>query len=554
MRRPLILATTLLLALPAGAGAAVTLEEFTVTPSSLQAGSHPNVVIFQRIAPTGGDDVKDTFVRLVPGLLGNPQSAALCTSQQLRSPAGCPAESKVGTVQVVATVHLLAPSVSEDQTIDGTVYNLRPTGPEPARLGLKLEPKVLPSPFPSGLEAVYLESPVFLRPGADGIGLESAFADQPRASGGLDTQIKSVRLTFLGKTSRGNFMRMPTACAEGRSLGRVNSWDAPAVFSEKSHVFTPTGCESLPFLPQVEGSLGAPGAINRTDSPPLTTTLRFDPEGAALKLAEVVLPRGLTPILASVNRACPKAQAAANTCPESSRVGTAIIDSPLQPDLVRGPVYLAFNTDDALPGLIVNLPAPVDLRIDATTQLGDFGTKNVFPSNPDLPLRTFTLAFGPGLLVLGSDLCDPKTDTVLTGTLTSHSGKSLTFAKELATPGCDPRAKLRLIERRGGVTLKGVLQAARRGPDITSIRVTLPKQLRRGTRPASLRVDGQKARLKGAPRSLKLNTGSGARRVRVLWRGLAKRGRKLPGKLALRVRMMDERGKLTSLRLRVPVE
>jgi hypothetical protein len=98
--RRLALATALLcLPATASAQAAVTLDQFTVTPTSTQAGSHPDVTIFQHVAPSSADDdVRDTFVRLAPGLLGNPQSATLCTREQLHSAAGCPATSKVGTV------------------------------------------------------------------------------------------------------------------------------------------------------------------------------------------------------------------------------------------------------------------------------------------------------------------------------------------------------------------------------------------------------------------------------------------------------------------------
>jgi hypothetical protein len=80
MRR-FALALSALMLLPAPAVAGVTLTEFKVEPSSLQAGGHPSVKITQAIAPTGSDDVKDSFTRLAPGLLGNPQNAALCTSQ-----------------------------------------------------------------------------------------------------------------------------------------------------------------------------------------------------------------------------------------------------------------------------------------------------------------------------------------------------------------------------------------------------------------------------------------------------------------------------------------
>jgi hypothetical protein len=162
---PVLLAV---LVLPAPALAGVTLTEFKVEPSNLQAGGHPSVKITQGFSYTGGtDDARDTFVRPAPGLLGNPQSAALCTGEQMRASAGCPAEAKVGSVVVTARLidpilHLPLTAV----TVPETVFNLRPTGGEPARLGLALQAL-------EGLTRSYLEAPGRLRPGADGIGLET---------------------------------------------------------------------------------------------------------------------------------------------------------------------------------------------------------------------------------------------------------------------------------------------------------------------------------------------------------------------------------------------
>jgi hypothetical protein len=533
----------------------VTLDQFTVTPGSLQAGSHPNVTIYQHVTLSStDDDVDDTFVRLAPGLLGNPQAAALCTSATLRSTAGCPAAAKVGTVRVTATIHLLPPLASlADQVIDGTVYNLRPTGGEPARLGLKLEPRALPAPLPS-LPPVYLESPVYLRKGADGIGLESTFADQPREQSGLNVQITSVRLTFLGKASRGTFMRMPTSCSPLTSLGRVNSYNAPSFFSNRTAAFTPVGCASLGFSPSAVGSLGAPGATRKRSHPPLSTTLRFDPEQAALKTAEVTLPPSLGPNVGVLAIACPRAQADADACPAGSRVGTAIIDSPLQASPVQGPVYLAYNTDASLPGLIVKLPPPVDLRVDGVIEATPKGLRNTFAGNPDLPLRSFTLRFdgGPnGPIELSKDLCDPKMDARMSVKLTSHSGKVSQFKQELATPGCDPLARVTLTKHRRSFTLAAILTAARRGPDLTRARIALPKQLKRGRYAPRLLVDGKKARAGKPRRALSRKLNGGARRVKLVWKGLKRaKGRKL-GRVAVPIVIKDKRGKTTRLRVRV---
>jgi hypothetical protein len=538
-----LLAVLVLLALPAPALADVTLTEFKVEPTALQAGGHPDVKITLGIAPTGTDDVKDTFTRLAPGLLGNPQNAALCTSEQMRTAEGCPEESRVGSVAVTARLGPLY--LPPDVPVSGTVYNLRPTGAEPARLGLVLEAL-------GGLQKTYLEAPVALRPGPDGIGLETLFADQPRDAGGLDIQIRRVELTFSGQAAEGPFMRMPTSCAPGSSLGRINSWDAPEAFSEASFSITPTGCDALAFTPAAEGSLGAPGQTRRGDFPPLSTTLRLDPEQAALNRAEVTLPSSLGPNPAAVARACPRPQAAATACPDSSRLGTAIIDSPLQASPVRGPVYLAYNSPAQLPGLIVLLPPPVDLRIDGIAEIGT-GLRNIFPTNPDLPLRSFTLEFpggSNGLLQLVRDLCDVTTQTAIGVKLTSHAGHVREFTQELATPGCDPRARVRLVKARRSFTLTALLQAARRGPDIRSAKVGLPKSLKRGRRTPRIHVDGDRQRIRRPRRAVKPRLGDGARRVKIVWKGLRPR-RKVKRRVVVPVTMVDERGKRFALKLRV---
>jgi hypothetical protein len=141
----------------------------------------------------------------------------------MRSSAGCPPSAKVGSV--VVTARLIDPILHlplTALTVPGTVYNLRPTGGEPARLGLALQAA-------GGLQKSYLEAPVRLRPGPDGIGLETLFEKQPRDAG-VDIQIERVELTFDARASNGSFMRMPTSCATGGSLARVNSYEAPALF------------------------------------------------------------------------------------------------------------------------------------------------------------------------------------------------------------------------------------------------------------------------------------------------------------------------------------
>jgi hypothetical protein len=526
------------------------MTEFKVEPSSTQGGGHPDVTITQSFSyDNTTDSARDAFVRLQPGLLGNPQAAAFCSQQQF-SADSCPADSKVGSVAVSAKAYLAPLLPPADLTNPGTVYNLRPTGDEPARLGIVVEAA-------GGLSQIFLQAPVYVRAGADGYGLESTFADQPRDADGIPIQITKIALTLDGRASKGAFMRMPTSCAEGLSLSRTNSWEAPTLFSQLEFRMTPTGCGSLPFNPRAEGSMGAPGATSPGEFPPVSTTLRFDPEEAALKRAEVILPLSVGPNLPGAQRACSRELADASNCPESSRVGTAIIDSPLQPVPVRGPVYVAFNTPTWLPGLIVILPAPVGVRLDGLVEPITAGTRNTFASNPDLPVRSFTLEFEgnrpDGALVLTQDLCAVGTDTTMSVRLVAHNGKEAAFEQHLATPGCDPRAKVS-IRRKGrrGATLVARLTAAREGPGITSFALRLPKTLSRGKQRPFVLADGRRMRPHTGKRLASMPFPGNVRTATVVWQGL-RAGRKLRRIAPVRLTMTDERGKATRLKPRVRV-
>jgi hypothetical protein len=527
------------------------MSDFRVEPSSKAGGGHPNVTITQTFGygASTSDSVKDAFVRLQPGLLGNPQAAGFCTQEQFKSDT-CPADSTVGSVVVDADVRALPLLPPLPVTSNGRVYNLSPTGGEPARLGIVVEAA-------GGLgEPLFLQAPVYIRPGPDGYGLESTFADQPNRAAGLPIQIKRIALTLNGKASKGSFMRMPTSCAEGSSVSRANSWEAPALFSQREFKMTPTGCGALPFAPKAEGSIGAPGVTDVGEFPAVSTTLKFDPEQAALKRAEVILPLSLQPSLPGAQRACSREAANASNCPESSRVGTATIDSPLQPAPVKGPVYIAFNTPVALPGLMVILPPPVGVRLDGMVEAGSFGTRNTFASNPDLPVRSFTLQFEGGradaLLTLVQDLCAERSDLTMSVKLVAHNGKQSEFEQELATPGCDPRAKVSIRRRGLRASLVARLKAARGGPGITSFALKLPKTLRRGKRRPFVLVDGSRMRPLSRRRLASMRFPKEVRSATVVWRGL-RASRKLRRTTRVRLTLVDARHHTTKLNPRVRV-
>jgi hypothetical protein len=428
------------------------------------------------------DSVKDAFVRLQPGLLGNPQNAAFCSQQQFQAD-NCPADSKVGTVEVSATVHILV--IPAPTTNSGIVYNLRPTGSEPARVGVVVEAA-------GGLSKIFLQSPVYIRPGADGYGLESTFADQPRDSAGIPIQITKVALTFNGKASKGPFMRMPTSCAQGTSLSRANSWEAQSAFSEKTFAMTPTGCDSLGLRSEgerVDGRAGAhaPGGrgagVHHSD-------LRSGGGGAeerAGDAAEHHRPERGGPQPGVPARPGGREQPARPPRESAPRGSTR----PCSRHPSKVPSISRSTATARCRDCSCCCRPPVGVRLDGLVDVGPSGVTNTFASNPDLPVRSFSLSLDGGpdaALKLFSNLCADGIDRTMEARLVAYNGKEAVLSQELATPGCDPTARF-TIRRKGPPRDDGGADARRTvGPGITQFGLRLPKTLSRGkARPLGVR-------------------------------------------------------------------
>ena len=314
-----------------------------------------------------------------------------------------------------------------------------------------------PSPYEDLLQA-----PVFIRPGPDGYGPESTFANQlhrrpadPDREDRAHVQRPGERTVYADAHS----------CAEGIvAEPREPGVDAPTVFSERTFKMTPTDCGALGFRPTASGAMGAPGATGRGAFPPVETTPSFDPEEAALSRAEVTLPSALSPNLAAVNRACTRAQADASACPDSSRSGRR--SSTAQPQPVRGPVYIAFNTDAPLPGLVVILPSSSGSGSTAQSRSAPRASRTPSPATRTCRSGASSPALdqgeASGALSLNRDLCDEDTDRTMSVTLFAHNGKQVSFERELATPG---RRPCEAHDPRRGRRATLVAWLTRRAPD-----------------------------------------------------------------------------------------
>jgi len=559
VRLRLLAVTVALLAFPASASAAVNVTAFSVTPSTTQAGGHPDLKISTSFAASPAtDDTKDLAVRFPPGLVGNPQAVPKCSAAQFAADA-CPGNSAVGSVAVTATA-TLALVINQSVTSPGTVYNMPAQGSEPARLGIKVRPAAV---GPLTFQKISLVSVAKLGPDT-GYALETTIPNQPRSvsssAGQVALNITKVDLSLRGRPGATPFLTNPSSCAPGRFSTTAVPYDSGAP-STRSAPYAATGCAALPFAPRISGTIGAKGRNRKGALIPLTTTFDFPAGSGTLKDAVATLPLDVTSNLDALTRACPAATPA-TSCPATSFIGTATAVSPLLATPLRGPVVLKLVAGAPLPTLVVQLKGAVPLTLVGKVTIVSNRLRNTFPGAPDVPLSSFKLAIDGGrggLLAAVDDLCRKNRKNVADVMLTGWSGKVATAKPKLTPQGCKgykppkPRAAASLGRRSKKLKLR---VSAGEYTRLRVVGVTLPKGVKvsrkrlsgsagRKLRGKSLRAKGRKLRAT-ASRKGATTVRLSAKRVRV--------SRNLVGKrVRFRIAAKDDTGRTVKLSVRARV-
>ncbi len=327
--------------------------------ASRQAGAHPNLRVrlaFNRAA--GGESVegnpKDVSVALPPGLVANPTAPPTCPLVKLISltalaKSDCLSQAVVGYG-----------STDVGNLIVGSpIFNMARSGSETGVFGMN----VLGA-------AIFIKPQV--RPGDHGISALSARTSQGDVVFSMDLEIWGEPADPSHDAQRGGpapvpyaFLTAPTSCGSPTSFtALVNSWQQPEAFSSRSvdsdlggRPFVFSGCDQLDFAPTVAvqpGShrAGSPTGLDVSIELPQTNQIK-SLATAALKRTSVTLPEGMSvsPAVAAGLGSCAPAQIglgspAAPTCPSSSNLGTARIDTPLLDRPLVGDVILARQNDN----------------------------------------------------------------------------------------------------------------------------------------------------------------------------------------------------------------
>ena len=94
------------LVMPNAASAALSISSLSTTPTSTQAGSHPNFQLALRFS--GDSTPKSLAINLPPGFVGNPNAATKCAQAAFQA-GNCPAGSVVGSTTVYTNTGLANP-------------------------------------------------------------------------------------------------------------------------------------------------------------------------------------------------------------------------------------------------------------------------------------------------------------------------------------------------------------------------------------------------------------------------------------------------------------
>jgi hypothetical protein len=423
-------------------------------------------------AATAVEPVKDVFVDLPPGLVGDPTVADTCTLGQLAGSgrgfsvlSDCPPTSQIGTT----LARIRASPLGTVAWGPFPIFSMVPPPNVPARFGFNILGSIVVLDAELRSDGDYgLSVNVRNIPQAIGIagttvtfwGVPASPAhDLERACPGVPAPYDGGGFCRSGAPLK-RFLRMPTSCTDpGAGLPvttQADSWTNPGVFraatwtthlppayplpaSEHGAAVGVTGCDRVPFSPSLavrpaSRHAGKPAGFQFDLSMPQTD----DPAQighADLRTAAVTLPLGVrvSPSSADGLGACDPAQIRLDdgtvpTCPESSKVGSVLVDTPLLDEPLSGAVYLARQRDNPFgsllsiylvaegPGLVVKLAG----RVDADPLGGQLTT--TFEDNPQLPFSNLHLAFkdGPRAPLVLPKQCGTYTTTA---TMTSWSGR-----------------------------------------------------------------------------------------------------------------------------------
>jgi hypothetical protein len=507
----------------------------TGAPAST-AGSHPYTVVLSAGFPTriavgeeeaiAAGSLRRLRFTLPTGLVVDPHATPVrCTEAQLTATETnperqCPPESEVGEVQASL------PNFLGGELIGSGLYNMVPPPGAPAELGFNLKgTNVHVIGGVDGRFHLTSDSSEILGKIAVGGLIAELWGNpsDPRHDGRRRGAGCGEGCSAL--PAEAAFLTMPSACSSSLSFsGYATSWEGQS--SNESGPFGgPNGemtavqdCGSLQFAPTTSIRPTARG----TDEPSGLSVHIHLPQNegvsgratATLKKVSVRLPEGMTvnPSAANGLGACSSGDvdlesAEPANCPNSSKVGTAEVETPVLETPLRGSIYLA--TQDTNPfgtllavylvvegeGVVIKLAG----RVDADPITGRLTA--TFDNNPQLPFSDLQVDFTSGpraTLVTPSSCGSYNARTELTSWASETPvvvNSPITINQGCSGGGFSPKLEAGTTSPVAGSFSPFVLRVSRQDGEqnVSRVSVTLPQGLLAKLAGVGLCPEGQAA-------------------------------------------------------------
>jgi hypothetical protein len=411
------------------------IESFSASPSTTQAGAHPDLTIAFSLDQGSGEATDDVTIDGPTGLALLPFSVPTCNSSDFAL-AECSSQTQVGVV----TIHASHESNPEFLLGTAAIYAMTPSAGQFAELGFWIPTLELPVTVPVGvrsasdhglrisLEGLPQSSPL-QEAGLTLWGVPAAPAHDaerlPKGTTGCpgqasaDCNLAPISSPLVQRPLLENF----TDCFRPQLFGlTVTTHEDPEhPTSASQELFHPTGCDQISFDPFVGVGLTTEQIHSKTGLDlalrvPQTQSASF-PSPSYLEAAEVTFTGGLRfdQEAAAGQVECSGTQAGFGTedppaCPAGAKIGTVSFDGPAFLEPLVGGIY--FGGAEPEGGFVAYLLAsgsgmqmkqPLFFEPDLETMR----PVAVIPGLPPLPIDEVDLHFfpGEGALLMTTNRC-----------------------------------------------------------------------------------------------------------------------------------------------------
>jgi hypothetical protein len=412
----------------------------TAGTTNIQAGAFsPFTMTMSR--DDGNQNLQAISLHMPSGLSGLLSSVRLCPEVQANA-GTCGAESQIGETTV--SVGLGGDPFS---VTGGKVYITGPYAGAP--FGLSIVNPAVAGPF--NLGTVVVRAKIEVDPKTADLTITSDGSGRyriPSILDGIPLQIKHVNVTI----NRPGFTFNPTNCSRLAITGTLSSTEAAT--QALAVPFQATNCATLRFAPKFSVSTSARASRAKGASLSVKLTYPKAQFGTQANIAKVKvdLPRQLPSRLSTLQKACTNAQFEVSpaSCPAASKIGYAVVHTPLLPVPLEGPAIFVSHGGEAFPSLTMVLQGyGVSIDLVGTTFISKAGiTSTTFKTVPDTPFETFELtlpegpdsALGADLPHEGQNFCGQK--LAMPTEFIAQNGLAIHRSTPMTVTGC-PKAKTR---------------------------------------------------------------------------------------------------------------